>query len=367
MQHNPDYYAMIVAGGGGTRLWPLSRKNMPKQLLALTEDHSMFKASVDRLLPLFRPENIYVVTGHVYAEEMRAEVPEIPAANFVIEPSARDNAAAAALGISVIAKRNPQATIAYLTADHHIAKKERFLDVLSAACDLATENHVVTLGITPSYPSTGFGYIHQGAKLPGSTGNVNGFTCYESLGFKEKPDLFTAMGFLADGHYTWNSGMFIWKASKALAEYERQQPEMYGFMRQLMDVVDTLHYESTLHTLWETIPRIAIDFAIMEGAQNMAVIPVDIGWSDIGSWASLFEVLDLDEFGNSFRGRAPNTIVRDTHNTLVYSDRLTVVIGVEDLIIVDTEDALMICHKDRSQEVRDVVKHLRETNQEHYL
>jgi mannose-1-phosphate guanylyltransferase len=368
MQHpKPHYYAMIVAGGGGTRLWPLSRRNMPKQLLPLTADHSMFKASVDRLLPLFPPEHIYVVTGAAYAGEMQAEVPMIPADNFVIEPSARDNAAAAALGIAVISKRDPEATIAFLTADHHIAKRERFLQVLTEAYDLAQADRVVTLGITPSYPSTGFGYIHQGRPLAAPNGHAPGFVAYESLGFKEKPDLFTAMAFLAEGDYTWNSGMFIWRARKALAEFARQQPEMYAAIQRLLPAIDTPDYTATLDAVWETMPRKSIDFAIMEGAKAMAVIPVDIGWSDIGSWASLFEVLDLDEFGNSFRGRSPDRIIRDTHNTLVVSDRLAVVIGVEDLIIVDTEDALMICHKDRSQEVREVVRHLRETNQEHYL
>lgn len=369
MQDQPysHYYAMIVAGGGGTRLWPLSRRNMPKQMLPLTEDHSMFKASVDRLLPMFAPENIYVVTGREYADEMQAEVPIIPARNFVIEPSARDNAAAAALGIAVISQRDPQAVIAYLTADHYIAKRERFLRVLGAAHTLALAGHIVTLGITPSYPATGFGYIHQGERLPGALGQVDGFTCYASRGFKEKPDLATALSFLVEECYTWNSGMFIWQASTALAEFARQQPEMYQMMQRIMAVVDTSAYETTLNSLWDFMPRNSIDFAIMEGARDMAVIPVDIGWSDIGSWASLFEVLDLDEFGNSFRGRAPDRIVRDTHNTMVFSDRLTVTIGVDDLIVVDTPDALLICHKDRSQDVRDVVKHLRETNQEHYL
>lgn len=312
---------------------------------------------------LFTPDRVYVVTGEKYGEAMKADVPEIPAENFIIEPSARDNSAAAALGLAVIHKRDPQATVAILTADHHIAKQARFRDVLAAAYKVAQDDRIVTLGIAPSYPSTGFGYIHQGADLT----NVNGFTCYHSLGFTEKPTLETALEFLASGEYSWNSGMFIWKTSKALDEYERQQPEMYALLDKLKPTIDTPDYNATLNQIWGDMPKKSIDYAIMEGATNMAVIPVEIGWSDVGSWSSLFEVVELDASGNSIRGKATNHIVIDTENTLVFSDKLTVTIGVKDLIVVDTGDALLVCHKDRSQNVKEVVNQLRETDQHQYL
>jgi mannose-1-phosphate guanylyltransferase len=354
---------MIMAGGGGTRLWPMSRQDMPKQLLPLVEDKSMFKTSVDRLSPLFAPEQIYVVTGLKYAEILRAHAPEIPAENFIIEPYGRESGPAAALGLSVIYKRDPEATVAILTADHHITRKDVFRDVLAASYDVAQKGYIVTLGISPSYPATGFGYIHQGEELA----KVNGFTAYASLGFTEKPNAVTATSFLASGDYSWNSGMFIWRADRALEEFARQQPDMYAHFMDLMPVIDTHEFDAKLEDVWDYVTRISLDYAVMEGAENVAVIPVDIGWSDVGSWVSLFEVLKLDKFGNSFKSKEPLKVILDTANTLVYSDKLIVTIGVKDIIVVETPDALLICHKDRTQDVKEVVNHLLTTKNYKYL
>jgi len=360
MNHN---YAMIMAGGGGTRLWPMSRADMPKQLLPLVEDHSMFNVSVERLAPLFPPERIYIVAGRNHVEKLRADAPNIPAQNFIVEPYGRDSGPAAALGMAVIQKRDPEAVVVILTADHHIANKEMFRDVLGAACKLAQHDRIVTLGISPSLPSTAFGYIRRGKAIK----KVDGFQCYESLGFTEKPDTTKAISFIRSGEYSWNSGMFIWAADRAMSEYARQQPQMHALIMRLQTTVDTPDYDTTLDQVWAEIPRISIDFAVMEGAQNMAVIPVDIGWSDVGSWDALFDVLDLDEAGNGFKGASEDRITVDTKNTLVYSDKLTVTIGVENLVIVDTQDVLMICHKERTQDVKKVVTMLRDTDNTNYL
>lgn len=357
------YYAMIMAGGGGTRLWPMSRQDTPKQLLPLVEDDSMFKVSVKRLAPLFTPEQIYVVTGRRYLTAFRADAPEIPEANFVIEPYGRDTAPAAALGLSVIHKRDPQATVAIMTADHHITKKDVFRDALAAAHDLAQHGHIVTLGIAPSYPATGFGYIRQGETIA----TINGFDCFRSLGFTEKPNAVTATGFLASGDYTWNSGMFIWRAEQALGEFKRQQPVTYEQLMSLQDAIDTPDFETRLESVWGEVTRISLDYAIMEGAENVAVIPVEIGWNDIGSWSALYDVLKLDKFGNHFKGKTAEKVSLDTRNTLVYSDKLTVTIGVENIIVVETPDALLICHKDRAQDVKEVVNHLLTTKNYKYL
>ncbi len=361
-----NYYAMLMAGGGGTRLWPMSRQDTPKQLLPLVEEDSMFKVSVERLAPLFPPENIYVVTSRKYMDALRRDAPDIPAENFVIEPYGKDNGPAAGLGIVTIFKRDPQATIAYLTTDHHITRKETFRDVLSAACDLAQQGKIVTLGISPSFPATEFGYIRQGKALP----VVNGFTPYEALGFTEKPNVVTASSFLASGDYSWNSGMFIWRADHALAEFKRQQPEMHTHLMEIYAAVDTPEYESRLEAVWGSIKKISIDYAIMEGVQQeqLAVIPVDIGWNDIGSWSALYDVLKLDKFGNHFKGsRAVDKVILDTRNTLVYSEKLTVTIGIDNIIVIETPDALLICHKDRAQDVREVVNHLLTTKNYRYL
>ncbi|MAS34492.1 MAG: mannose-1-phosphate guanylyltransferase [Anaerolineaceae bacterium] len=360
MEH---FYAMIMAGGGGTRLWPMSRQDTPKQLLPLVEDDSMFKVSVSRLAPLFKPEQIYVVTGRMYFDKMHNDVPEIPLENFIIEPYGRDTAPAAALGLTVIHERDPQAVVAILTADHHITKKEKFRDVLAASYELANSDCIVTLGLAPTYPATGFGYIRQGESLT----EVNGFSAYHSLGFTEKPDEATATSFIESGQYSWNSGMFIWKTSTALNEFQRQQPEMYDQFQEIAKVVDTAHFEDTLESIWDNIRKISLDFAVMEHAQNIVVIPTDIGWNDVGSWGALFEVLKLDKHGNHYKGKSPVNVIIDTQNTLVYSDKLTVTIGIENLIIVETQDALLLCHKDRTQDVKEVVNKLLTNKNYKYL
>lgn len=360
MEH---YYAMIMAGGGGTRLWPMSRQDMPKQLLPLVEEHSMFKISVDRLAPLFLPEQIYVVTGRKYVDAMRAQVPEIPAQNFIVEPYGKNSGPAAALGMTIIQKHDPQATVAVLAADHHIKDIETFRDVLAAAYQVAQQGYIVTLGISASFPSTGFGYIRQGEKLC----DVDGFSAYASLGFTEKPNVVTATAFLASGDYSWNSGMFIWTAEQAMAEFARQQPDMHGRLKKVQPMVGTHEFEEKLEETWQGIKDISLDFAVMEGAEKISVIPADIGWNDVGSWASLYEVLKLDKFGNGFKGRQPERVALDTRNTLVYSDKLVVTIGVNDLIVIETPDAILICHKDRSQDVKEVVNHLLTTKNYKYL
>lgn len=360
MEH---YYAVILAGGGGTRLWPMSRTDLPKQLLALVEDNSMFRVSVERLAPLFPPERIYVVTGSRFADSMRADAPEIPEANFIVEPYGKNTAPAAALAAAVIHKRDPQATIALLTADHHIADKEKFRRVLKAAYELAQDDYIVTLGISPSLPSTGFGYIRRGERIR----EIDGFACYQSREFTEKPDTQTAASFIRTGEYSWNAGMFIWRADRALREFEKYQSELYSCMMALQPSIDTPDFGAKLVEVWEQIPSVQIDTGVMEQTDRIAVIPIDIGWSDVGSWDALFDVLDLDTDGNGFKGSSPNRLVIDTKNTLVYSDKLTVTIGVEDLVIVDTQDVLMICRRDRAQDVKKVVDMLRAMKHETYL
>ena len=221
----------------------------------------------------------------------------------------------------------------------------------------------MTLGLSPTYPSTGFGYIRQGEAL----GHINGFHAYRSMGFTEKPDEETALQFIASGEYSWNSGMFIWTVEKALGEFKRQQPEMYHQFMTIAAAVDTENFEDTLESTWDNIHKISLDFAVMEHAQDIVVIPVDIGWNDVGSWDALFDVLKLDRNGNYFKGKGAVNVIIDTQNTLVYSNKLTVTIGVGDLIIVETPDALLVCHKDRTQDVKEVVNKLLTNKNYKYL
>ncbi|MCA9907284.1 MAG: mannose-1-phosphate guanylyltransferase [Anaerolineae bacterium] len=360
MEH---YYALIMAGGGGTRLWPMSRRQTPKQFLPLVEDESMFRVSMTRLAPLFTPDRVYVVAGERYAEELMRQAPEIPERNFILEPSARDSGPAAALGVAVIHQRDPQATIAILTADHHIADKAGFRNALAAAHDVAQRDYIVTLGISPTMPSSAFGYIRRGEPLE----QARGLQAYHAARFEEKPPREKAIEFLMSGEYSWNSGMFIWRSERALGEFERQQPAYHQHMAQIASTVDTPTYQETLRNTWESFDKKSLDYAVMEHADRIAVIPVDIGWSDVGSWSTLYDVLSKNDNGNCTHGNTQGWIAIDTTNTLVYSGKLVATIGVEDLVVVETDDALFICTRERAQDVKFVVEQLKASNMNDHI
>ncbi len=357
-------YAVIMAGGSGTRLWPLSRKGLPKQALRLIGDRTMFQHAVDRLAPLFPPERIFVVTNAAMADLLRPQTPELPAANFILEPSARDSAPAAGLAAVTLLARDPDAAMVMLTADHYIVDTAQFRAALTAADEVAADGTIVTLGIRPSFPATGFGYIRLGE----SQVIVNGFRVYRSAGFVEKPDLPTASRFLEEGRYTWNSGMFIWRADRLLAEFASQLPESHAALMRIGAAAGTPDASKVLAAEWLNVRKISIDYGVMEHAANVSVIPVDIGWSDIGSWAALLDVLPGDEHGNVVEGELAAV---DTHGCLVRSEdrsgRLIATIGVQDLVIVDTPDVLLICPRERAQDVRDVVNRLAAEAKQRYL
>jgi mannose-1-phosphate guanylyltransferase len=356
-----NYYALIMAGGGGTRLWPLSRTSRPKQMLALLGSRSMFQIAVERLAPLFPPERIFVVAGPEMTVALREQAPDLPPENFIIEPAGRDSAPAIGLGTITIAHRDPEAIIAVLAADHYIADTETFRRALGAAGEIASEGHIVTLGITPDYPATGFGYIKQG-RLDRT---VDDLEAHIAEAFTEKPDPETAERFLQSGRYSWNSGMFVWTARRVLAEFERQRPEMYKGFQTLAAAIESAHFEAALAETWPTIERISVDFAIMEGAQGVRVIPVSMGWSDIGSWGALYDVLATEAGRNISRGREPLFI--DSAGALVFSERLVAIIGLDDVVVVDTDDAILICSRERSQDVKTVVQKLKQNDMKDYL
>ncbi len=357
-------YALIAAGGHGTRLWPMSRARLPKQMLPLIDEHSMFRTSVERIEPLFPPADIFVVTGAEHAADLMREAPQIPQENFIIEPYPKNTGPALALALATMQKRDPEATVAILTADHHIGQPRKFRQVLQAAWQIAQAGRIVTLGIAPTYPATGFGYIEQGEAI----GEVDGFAYYQSRRFTEKPDIVRATHFLASGHYSWNSGMFVWRVDRAMQDLERYQPAMYALCSYLQSAFDAPEYQQKLHDVWESMPRLSIDVAIMEKAEHIAVIPIDLGWSDVGTWASLYDILPQDSFGNCIKGKSSeNRVILDTRDTLVFSDRLAVAIGVEDIVVVDTDDVLLLCHKDRTQDVKQVVEYLRENGNDEFL
>jgi mannose-1-phosphate guanylyltransferase len=357
-------YAVIMAGGSGTRLWPLSRKGLPKQALRLIGDRTMFQHAVDRLVPLFPSERIFVVTNAAMAEVLRPQTPELPADNFILEPSPRDSAPAAGLAAATLLARDPDAVMVILTADHYIVDTVQFRAALAAADEVAADGTIVTLGIRPNFPATGFGYIRLGE----SQIIVNGFRVYRSAGFVEKPDLPTAVRFLEEGRHAWNSGMFIWRADRLLAEFASQLAESHAALVRIGAAVGTPDASKILAAEWLNVRKISIDYGIMEHAANVSIIPVDIGWSDIGSWAALLDVLPGDEHSNVVEG---NLTAIDTHGCLVRSEdrtgRLIAAIGLQDLVIVDTPDVLLICPRERAQDIRDVVNRLAAEGKQRYL
>jgi mannose-1-phosphate guanylyltransferase len=361
MESRTSFYALIMAGGGGTRLWPLSRHSRPKQALTLVDERTMFEHAVDRIAPIFQPEEILVVAGSDQIEQLLLQTPELPAENFIVEPMGRGTAPAIGLGAIHIHHRDPQAVMAVLTADHFIRDVEQFRRALKAAARVADEGHLVTLGITPSFPSTGFGYIEQGEQLD----VVDGFPVLRVDQFTEKPSPETAFRMVESGLYSWNSGMFIWRADRILEEFERQMPDFYNQLVQIGAVLDTPAYKPTLERIWPEVTPQTVDYGVMEGAQDVAVLPVDIGWSDVGNWSSVRDILPTDEDGNVVVG---DHVGLDTRDTIVFgSRRLVATIGLRDMVIVDTDDAVLICPREREQEVRELVQRLKEMGRKEML
>lgn len=351
-----DYYAVIMAGGGGTRLWPVSRQESPKQMIRLFGERSMFQISVDRLRDLFPPERICVVTNEEQSRQLRRQYPEIPQENFILEPEPKNTASVVGLAAITLQKRNPGAVMAILTADHYIGNIPRFHQLLKAAYSVANQGFLVTLGIQPSYPSTAYGYIHTGSQI----GVFEGLPVNNALRFLEKPDEATARELFAEGDYAWNSGMFVWKVDQVIVEFARQMPELYSGLQRISRDWNTEKRAQTTRQVWDGLERISIDYGIMEGAENVAVIPAaELAWSDVGSWESLFEVLAADADGNiTYQA---NHLGFDTRDTLVFGnndERVVVTVGVNNLVIVDTGDVILVCARDSSQQIREVVQYI---------
>jgi mannose-1-phosphate guanylyltransferase len=362
---NNHHYAIIMAGGGGTRLWPVSRKETPKQLLPLLGQETLFQSTVNRLKNLFPPERILVVTIEEQAKEMKLQAPEIPAENYLLEPAPRGTASVVGLAATVLKKRDPNASMAILPSDHFIRNVDLFHYLLKTAFEVAENKYLVTLGITPTSPSTAYGYIQQGKSVDGGYN----YPVYMVNKFIEKPNEETAQKLLRSGDHSWNSGMFIWHVDTILSEIAKQMPELSNQLEVIGEAWGTSKQDEVLNHCWKDLKNETVDYGIMEKAERVAVLPAGgLGWSDVGMWSSLFEVLLPDMNGNI----ATNTnlhLAHETHNTLVYggSERLIVTIGVDDMVIIDTGDALLVCKTDQSQRVKEVVEHLKKHRQEKFL
>lgn len=354
---------VIMAGGKGERFWPKSRVNLPKQFLSLTDDgKSMIQHTVKRLESLVEMDNVYVVTNELYKNLVSEHIPDIPKENIIVEPASKNTAPCIGLAAIHIARKDPESKMIVLPSDHLIKFNEIFIDTLKTALEVIEEgDNLATIGITPNYPETGYGYINfkKGESLP-KIKNI-----YEVLKFEEKPNSEKAKEYLTSGQYLWNSGMFIWRASTILKSFEEFLPKIYNGLRIIKEAIGTEEYDKVLKTEFFKLPSESIDYGIMEKASNIYVIPGNFGWDDVGSWLSLERINQSNQDGNVISG---NVISIKTKNTIIQgTDKLIATIGLEDIIVVDTEDAILICNKNNTQEVKEVINNLKICNRTEYL
>lgn len=352
--------ALIMAGGRGERFWPKSRKRMPKQFLSLTDDgKTMIQLTVERILPLVDLEDVYIVTNRDYLPLVQKQLPELPAANILCEPVGRNTAPCIGLGAVHISQKYDDAVMFVLPSDHLIKYNTIFLNTLSDAAEIAEQgDNLVTLGITPDYPETGYGYI----KFNPEETLARAFAVDR---FVEKPDLETAKTYLATEQYLWNSGMFIWKVSTILKNLEQYLPETYAGLLKIKNAIGTEEERSVLEGEFEAFRSESIDYGIMEKAQHIYTLAGSFGWDDVGSWLAVERIRQSNEFGNVITG---NAITVDTKNTVIEGGKkLIATVGVENLIVVDTEDALLICEKDSAGNIKKVLENLKICNRTEYL
>ena len=343
--------AVIMAGGRGERFWPKSRNNRPKQFLSLTSDgETMIQKTVKRLSPLVSAEDIFIVTNAAYADLVNDQLPDVPRENILCEPCARNTAPCIAFAATIIQKKYGDAMMLVLPSDHLIGYENIYIKTLQTAIRTAEEgNNLVTIGITPAYPETGYGYINFGKEAGDA---------YEVERFVEKPDLPTAKKYLASGKYLWNSGMFVWKASAIMYNMKQFMPEIHDGAVRIGDSYGTDSYDETLIKEFTAFTSESVDFGIMEKASDIYTIPGSFGWDDVGSWLAVERINETDDKKNYFDG---DVIAVDSERTTVCGGkRLVAAIGTRDIVIVDTDDVLLVCSKNNTQDVKKVIAQLKE-------
>lgn len=353
-------HAVIMAGGSGTRLWPLSRRSRPKQLLHLFAGQSLLRKAYERLAAFLPATHIYVVTGRDHLPMVAAELPELPAENLIGEPCPRDTANAVGLAANLLALKDPGGTMGIFTADQIIQPVEVFADTLSRAYDAAEANPdaLITLGIRPTSPHTGYGYVQRGRQLA--------LGLHEVSRFKEKPDLGTAQAYVASGDYSWNSGMFVWRIDAILQQFRKHQPASAEGLRAVAERFARNSQDAAAAEGFAQLPKISVDFAIMEKADRVLVVEMTCEWLDVGSWTSLADVLPPDAQGNTVA--APRTAMLDAGNNILVSEsnHLIAAIGVSDLVVVHSDDATLICRREDAQRIKTLFDSIQQTHGQQY-
>lgn len=352
--------ALIMAGGRGERFWPKSRKNLPKQFLSLTDDgKTMIQLTVERISSIVNLEDVYIATNKDYKALVLEQIPGLPEQNVLCEPVGRNTAPCIGLGAMHIAKKYDDAIMFVLPSDHLIKFNKMFIRTLQEACNVAEKNNnLVTIGITPDYPETGYGYIKFESR-------VTDGQAYKVDRFVEKPSLEVAKEYLASEEYLWNSGMFIWKISSILKNMQKFMPDTYEALKRIQDAIGKEQEETILEKEFHSIQSQSIDYGIMEKAEDIYILPGTFGWDDVGSWLAVERIKKTNEFGNVVNG---NIITVNTHNCVIQGEKkLIATVGLDDMIVVDTEDATLICAKDHAGDIKKVLENLKICNREEYI
>jgi mannose-1-phosphate guanylyltransferase/mannose-6-phosphate isomerase len=352
-------HAVIMAGGSGTRFWPLSREAFPKQFLKVLGNESLLQQTFSRIEPLATPERIYIATNASMGEKCLSQLPSLRKGNLIIEPMPKNTAPAIGLAALRLKKKDPDAVMVVLPADHYIKDRDVFLETIQIAVEGAESGFLVTLGISPTRPETGYGYIQKGEK---EILTISGGSLFSVEAFKEKPDFSTAQKYLLQGGYYWNSGMFIWKASVILQEMETYMPSLF---EKLSSMDQSFEFEEERDEIFASILPESIDYGIMEKSQKAVVIPTHIRWHDVGSLSALGEINETDAEGNLARG---NIFSLENENCILYGEnRLVAAIGLKDMVVVDTPDAVLVCPKNRDQDVKRIAESLKKDNRSEFL
>ncbi len=352
-------YAVIMAGGVGSRFWPRSKEKSPKQLLKIFGNNSMIQDTVYRLKDIVDNDNIFIITNKIQQSEIKNQLPQIPCENIIEEPFGRNTAACIGLASIIINSKDKDAVMIVLPADHIIKNVDEFHRTLNDAAEFAFESKgLVTIGITPTRPETGYGYIQIDEKIIKK--NI-----YKVYTFAEKPNYATAVRFLESGDFFWNSGMFIWRADAILDEIKIYMPDLHEGLKEISSSLNTEKYDKTLAVVYGQLRNISIDYGIMEKSQKVYLTKGDFAWSDVGSWEEVYQLSEKDSDGNAKVG---NIYTEMTIDSYIYSpNKFTSVIGVDNVIVINTDDALLVCRRDQSQEVKKVIDHLKINKLKEYL
>jgi len=357
MDETDHLYAVILAGGSGTRFWPWSRELYPKQMLALLGPNSLFQETLLRIQPAIPPQRTLIVTNERHAFDLKAQATSIgPGYRFLSEPEMKNTAPALGLAALHLQREDPEAIMAVMPADHLVRNPSRFLGLLQVATEPARRGFLVTFGIKPTRPETGFGYLKAGCLLPGLAASPDDKVLQVER-FVEKPDRESAQGYLASGHFYWNSGIFVWKASTILKEIQAHLPHLYQSLKEIEPFWGTPEEKEAVANAYASVEPISIDYGVMEKSSAVALIEADIGWHDVGSWSALDEVCPKDASGNI---RSGNLLDLGSQNSILLAgSRILATVGLQEMVVVDTEDATLICPKDQTQQVKQVAEEIK--------